>query len=162
MISEPLLIWEKYQQHFCNDLDYRIQQMHGVPLVLAYPKYDYGLFLLGLGLQDQQRSLTDANLPENTFDWSAAHASLNRSVEVAHSRELATTMQGQLNSDQKACFDTNYSCCYRPSRISPLLFTGPWWYGEDLSIYSTMPLLSGSKQKRPLRCINRHCGPVTS
>jgi hypothetical protein len=38
------------------------------PLPLVDPYYDYGLFLLGLGLADLQRTLTDIALPENTFD----------------------------------------------------------------------------------------------
>lgn len=38
-------------------------------MVLLNPHYDYGLWMLAQGLEDQQMSLTGVSLLENVFDW---------------------------------------------------------------------------------------------
>ena len=63
------------------------------PLPLIDPHYDYGLFLLGLGLADLQRTLTDVGLPENVFDWTVSHYMANQRVDIARETSLATIMQ---------------------------------------------------------------------
>jgi hypothetical protein len=62
------------------------------PLSLVNPYYNYGLFLLGLGLTDLQRTLTDVALPENTFDWTVSHRIADLRVDRAHKTSLATVI----------------------------------------------------------------------
>jgi hypothetical protein len=73
---------------------------------LIDPYYNYGLFLLGLGLADLQRILTDIALPENTFDWTISHCTADLQVDYTHEISLATAIQAQLNIDQYSCFQT--------------------------------------------------------
>jgi hypothetical protein len=69
LISDPAEIWRRYCESFCEDLYHRLSITSlSFPLSLSNPHYDYGLWLIAQGLADQQRSLTDALLPENTFD----------------------------------------------------------------------------------------------
>jgi hypothetical protein len=75
-------------------------------LPLVDPYYNYGLFLLGLGLADLQRMLTDIALPENTFDWTVSHRTADLQVDRIHETLLATVIQAQLNVDQYSCFQT--------------------------------------------------------
>ena len=47
MIADPLAIWERYKLYFTDDLRHRLGQASAdFPLVLLYPYYNYGLFLL--------------------------------------------------------------------------------------------------------------------
>jgi hypothetical protein len=64
---------------------------------LVDPYYNYGLFLLGLGLADLQRTLTDIALPENTFNWTVSHYTANLRVNCTYETLLATAIQAQLN-----------------------------------------------------------------
>jgi hypothetical protein len=75
-------------------------------LPLVNPYYNYGLFLLGLGLADLQRILTDITLPENTFNWTVSHCTADLQVDYTYEILLATVIQAQLNVDQYSCFQT--------------------------------------------------------
>jgi hypothetical protein len=70
------------------------------PLPLINPHYDYGLFLLGLGLADLQKTLTDVGLPENVFNWTVSHRTADQQVDLTRETLRAATIQAQLNSDQ--------------------------------------------------------------
>jgi hypothetical protein len=69
LIADPRAIWDRYKESFCDDLARRLtHQSIDFPLPLLEPHLDYGLFLLGCGIADLQRTLTDAGLPKNIFD----------------------------------------------------------------------------------------------
>ena len=54
MIADPLEIWRRYRESFCDDLQYRLSITPiCFPLVLVGPYYDYRLWLLAQGLTDQ-------------------------------------------------------------------------------------------------------------
>jgi hypothetical protein len=101
-------IWDRYKVHFYNDLACKLAYNLSIdfPLPLVDPYYNYGLFLLGLGLTDLQRTLTDVALPENTFNWTVSHRTADLRVDCAHETLLATVIQAQLNMDQCSCFQT--------------------------------------------------------
>jgi hypothetical protein len=94
--------------YFCNDLARKLAYNPSIdfPLPLVDPYYNYGLFLLGLGLTDLQRILTDIALPENTFDWTVSHRTADLRINCTHETSLATAIQAQLNIDQYSCFQT--------------------------------------------------------
>jgi hypothetical protein len=107
MIADPLEIWRRYHESLCDDLQHRLLTTPvSFPLVFVNPHYDYGLWLIAQGLADQQRSLTDFSLPENTFDWSDIDQSIIRQDHQAINQRLANEIKSQLNVDQKACFQT--------------------------------------------------------
>jgi hypothetical protein len=71
MITDPGEIWKRYRNYFCDDLLYRLRHTTvSFPLVLANLVYDYGLWLLAMGLADLQKGLADFFLLVNVFDWS--------------------------------------------------------------------------------------------
>jgi hypothetical protein len=80
--------------YFCNDLARKLayDPLIDFPLPLVDSYYNYGLFLLGLGLADLQRMLTDIALPENTFDWTVSHRTADLRVDCAYEMSLATVI----------------------------------------------------------------------
>ena len=109
LITDPQQIWDQYRVSFCDDLYYYLSQTStsfSFPLVLLNPHYDYGLWLLAQGLADQQRSLTDASLPENVFNWFNFNNLTIQQDNQALSRQITDDLQHQLNPDQEACFRT--------------------------------------------------------
>ncbi len=54
LIADLQAIWDQYKEHFCDDLARKLAHDPSLwfPLPLINPHYDYGLFLLGLGLAD--------------------------------------------------------------------------------------------------------------
>jgi hypothetical protein len=94
LIADMQAIWDRYKVHFCDDLARKLAYDPSIdfPLPLVDPYYNYGLFLLGLGLADLQRMLTDIALPENTFDWTVSHCTADLRVDYAHETSLATAI----------------------------------------------------------------------
>ena len=106
LLGDPLAIWDRFKDHFCDDLLYQLRQPPiNFPLPLLHPEYDYGLFLIGQELAKCQRTLEGCKLPVNTVDWSRIHASAREQEEQATSAQLGHQLQSQLNTDQASCFD---------------------------------------------------------
>ena len=80
---------------FCDDLAYKLTYDRSVdfPLPLLNPHFDYGLFLLGLGVADLQKSLTDVGLPENVFDWTRSHRTADQEADIARDMSPAATIR---------------------------------------------------------------------
>jgi hypothetical protein len=107
MITDPGEIWKRYRNYFCDDLLHRLRHTTvSFPLVLANPVYDYGLWLLAMGLADLQKGLADFFLPVNVFDWSDLDQLTIQRDEQAVCKQQAEEMERQLNDDQKECFRT--------------------------------------------------------
>jgi superfamily II DNA or RNA helicase len=125
--------------HFCDDLARKLAHdpLIDFPLPLVDPHYDYGLFLLGLGLADLQRTLTDVALPENTFDWTGSHRTANLRVDRAHETSLATAMQAQLNVDQRSCFQTIMAAITDDAQTAHFYLQGPGGTGKTF-LYKTL------------------------
>jgi hypothetical protein len=87
-------IWDRYKEYFYNDLACKLAYDPSIdfPLPLVDPHYNYGLFLLGLGLADLQRTLTDVALPENTFNWTVSHYAANLRVDRTYEMLLVTAI----------------------------------------------------------------------
>jgi hypothetical protein len=107
------------------------------PLPLVNPYYNYGLFLLGLGLTDLQQILTDIALPENTFNWTVSHRTANLQVDCTHETLLATTIQAQLNIDQRSCFQTIMAVVTDDIQTAHFYLQGPGGTGKTF-LYKTL------------------------
>jgi hypothetical protein len=125
--------------HFCDDLARKLAYNPSIdfPLPLVNPYYDYGLFLLGLGLADLQQMLTDVALPENTFDWTVSHCTADLQVDRTHETSLATVMQAQLNVDQRSCFQTIIAAVTDNMQTAHFYLQGPGSTGKTF-LYKTL------------------------
>jgi hypothetical protein len=87
-------IWDWYKEHFYNDLACKLAYnlLIDFPLPLVNPYYNYSLFLLGLGLADLQRILTDVTLSENTFNWTVSYYTANLRVDRTYKTSLVTAI----------------------------------------------------------------------
>lgn len=137
LIPDPAAIWERYKDSLCDDLYHRLQSITGFPLILPYPHYDYGLFLLNLGFTDLQRTNTDFGLPIAVFDWAAIHT---RSTSRAD-RELravrAAEMKAKLNRDQLSCFNTVVTALQEDPQRAHFYLQGPSGTGKTF-LYTTL------------------------
>lgn len=138
LIADPSEIWRRYRESFCDDLSHRLSTTPlSFPLALSYPHYDYGLWLIAQGLADQQRSLTDALLPENVFDWSDIEESIVRRDIQADSRRITDNMQAQLNIDQETCFQTIVRTVTDGPQAAYFYLQGPGGTGKTF-LYRTL------------------------
>jgi hypothetical protein len=138
LFADPSEIWARYCSAFCDDLAHCLRTMpSSFPLVLLDPHYDYGLWLIAQGLTDLQRSLTDASLPKNCFDWAEVHSLTIRQDSQAHSRRVATDLQLQLNADQAACFQTIVQAIADHPQAAHFYLQGPGGTGKTF-LYKTL------------------------
>jgi len=124
---------------FCDDLAYKLTYDRSVdfPLPLLNPYFDYGLFLLGLGVADLQKSLTDVGLPENIFDWTRTYRTADQEADIARNMSLAATMQTRLNDDQLACFCTITTAITDDPQTAHFYLQGPGGAGKTF-LYKTL------------------------
>jgi hypothetical protein len=138
VIADPLAIWDRYKDSFCEDLWHRLTTTSvAFPLPLLNPHYDYGLYLIGQGLADLQWSLTDARLPVNTFDWLQIHAAASREHTIAVDTANAVTMREQLNQDQQDCFQTIVRAVTDDPQTAHFYLQGPGGTGKTF-LYKTL------------------------
>ena len=139
LIADPQVIWDRYKEHFCDDLARKLAHDPSIsfPLPLIDPHYDYGLFLLGLGLADLQQTLTDAGLPENIFDWTASHRTADQQANLDCESSLASVMQAQLNLDQQACFQAIVTAITDDPQTAHFYLQGPGGTGKTF-LYKTL------------------------
>jgi hypothetical protein len=125
--------------YFCNDLARKLAHNPSIdfPLPLVDSYYNYGLFLLGLGLADLQRILTDIALPENTFDWTVSHRMADLQVDRTYKTLLATAIQAQLNMDQYSCFQTIIVVVTDDIQTAHFYLQGPGSTGKTF-LYKTL------------------------
>jgi hypothetical protein len=139
LIADIRAIWDRYKVHFYNDLARKLAYDPSIdfPLPLVDPHYNYGLFLLGLGLADLQRTLTDIALPENTFNWTVSHRMADLRVDCTHETSLATAMQAQLNVDQYSCFQMIMAAVTDNTQTAHFYLQGPGSTGKTF-LYKTL------------------------
>ena len=90
-LSQPEVLWNDFQQHICDDLEYRLQAM-GIDHPTTDMVYDYGLFLLGKLLSDSGRSLQEwPSMPQVQQDWQS------RTVNSLIADQLNSLIADQLN-----------------------------------------------------------------
>jgi len=69
-IIHPTQIWTCFQQYFCDDLPYRLQQSTiQIPEDMPTPHFDYGLHLLSKNFAQGRKLLIDYGLPLSIQDW---------------------------------------------------------------------------------------------
>lgn len=152
VFANPLEIWRRYGQSFCDDLRHKLSTPGlSFPLVLSDVHHDYGLWLIAQGLADQQRSLTDVALPENVFDWSVVHARITQqetgsSVQENH-EETASEMVAKMNDGQKACFDTIVRAVTDDPQTAHFYLQGPGGTGKTF-VYKALYHHFSGKGKR--------------
>jgi hypothetical protein len=139
LIADPQTIWDQYKEHFCDDLARKLahKELMNFPLPLVDPHYDYGLFLLGLGLADLQMTLTDVGLPKNVFDWTVSHRTADQQVDLVRETSLAATMEAQLNPDQRSCFQTIVAAVADNPQTAHFYLQGPGGTGKTF-LYQTL------------------------
>lgn len=131
LIADPVEVWNRFKDHFCDDLSHRLGQMPATfPLVLQEPHYDYGLFLLSLGLADLQQGLADVGLPTCLFDWSHAHVQASRAEGQALDTARAASMQSQLNADQLSAFQQVVTAVTDDPQTAHFYLQGPGGTGK--------------------------------
>lgn len=138
LFADPLEIWDRYRSSFCDDLYHRLTNTPSLfPLPLSNPHYDYSLWLIGQGLTDLQRSLTDDLLPENSFDWSVVDTLAVYQGNQAQSLQVANNLQAQLNPDQEACFRTIIHAITDDPHTTHFYLQGPGGTGKTF-LYKTL------------------------
>ncbi|KAG5961806.1 hypothetical protein E4U57_007398 [Claviceps arundinis] len=73
MIANPLAIWDRYKDHFCDDLPRRLENRDTFLSDLQDPVWYYGLYLLAEGLDDKQLPLAQFCLLATTCDLGLDH-----------------------------------------------------------------------------------------
>ncbi|CCE26556.1 uncharacterized protein CPUR_00024 [Claviceps purpurea 20.1] len=115
LIADPLAIWNKYKDQFCDDLERRLDRRQSIPSNLREPNgdglrephIDYGLYLLAESLADQHLTLADFNLPSCVGNWGSTHLELSLSGAGNTDEDLdavALELREKLNADQEAAF----------------------------------------------------------
>lgn len=138
LIADPLTIWNRYKDHFSDDLRYFLELRRvDFPLPLQDPHYDYALFLLGLGLADQQRTLTDVHLPINEYDWAVVHEQTHHTNRIESYLILADQMMSQLNPDQLRCFNIIVTAITDHPDTAHFYLQGPGGTGKTF-LYKTL------------------------
>jgi hypothetical protein len=131
LIRDQLAIWDRFKDHFCDDLLYQLRQP-GVsfPLPLLHPKYDYGLFLIRRRLADCRQTFDNCKLPVNVFDWSEVYASTRGQEELATNLQVGHQLRGQLNPDQVSCFETIEAAITDDLQTAQFYLQGPGGIGK--------------------------------
>ena len=140
LIADPRAIWDRYKTYFCDDLARKLSHTLpriDFPLPLLDPHYDYGLWLLGLGIADLQQTLADVSLPENVFNWTRCHETVDQQLNIARETSLVDTMQARLNLDQRSCFQTIIAAITDDPRTAHFYLQGPGGTGKTF-LYQTL------------------------
>ena len=116
-ISNPLALWEQFQDSFCDNIPQLLASESGrVPVPPDAQEgqeniqYDYGLFLLHKQLQDYGKSLADFDLPSPQLHWEQHDKGVPSIVqeELAYNyheqQEISERLSQQLSDEQRACF----------------------------------------------------------
>jgi hypothetical protein len=90
-IPHPMGNWEKFCDHFCDDITLlRLEQLN-CPATLENPQYYYGLYLIGQQLRSMNKQLTDFYLPRVIHHW----VNDERFPRTAHIRNFSCDKEGQ-------------------------------------------------------------------
>jgi hypothetical protein len=93
--------------------------------------------LLADGLTDNQQSLEEHGLPSFTWDWTRKHHLSSVTDRLEDHTSLATTMQAQLNSDQKSCFEKIVTAIESDPQTAHFYLQGPGGTGKTF-LYKTL------------------------
>ena len=109
--SDPVLLWNTYWPHICDNLQYQLQHNNIHINPTDEDVHDYGLYLIDLLLSASGKSLKKQwpYMPQVTQDWEANlrnHLITEQlRYDAVKQAELAAQNQDSFNPDQSAVFD---------------------------------------------------------
>jgi len=109
--SDPVLLWNTYWPHICDDLRYRLQHTNIRPNPTDEDIQDYGLYLINQLLMVSGKSLEKdwPYMPQITQDWEANIENRliaeQRRYDIMEQAQLAVENMRTFNPDQRAAFD---------------------------------------------------------
>ena len=140
-------IWNRYREHFCDDLAYRLLAMPDMSDLqrdgeaLEHASFDYGLFLIRENLLQHGKSLDDFDLPAPTRQWEGREGNRLINAEVSYDTEreeaAANAAIAQLNEDQRACFDIIIDTLTANPEMAHFFLQGPAGTGKAF-LYTTI------------------------
>ena len=107
--TAPLVLWNQFKEHICDDLKRKLQHMgHENPT--EEQVYDYGLYLIDLDLRKKGKSLEQCPpMPLPVGNWAQLHGNRLIAEQLAYDqadqRDKAQQRLGQLNEEQHAAYD---------------------------------------------------------
>jgi hypothetical protein len=108
-VAAPVALWDRFATNICNDLPHLLNQRNNLPTSPDL-HLDYGLFLISGMLAHHSHALADYGLPSYQYPW--GHTETNQlyatelRYEPTEELRLRDEIYGQLNPDQRSCFDT--------------------------------------------------------
>ncbi len=129
-MARPLLIWNQFKDHICDDL-LRELERRSVPISsLQNAHIDYGLYLLSVGLTDVGKQLTDFGLPLPQYGWSVRLPYVGQGFDPVHETAVAEHLVSKLNPDQLSCFRTICSAIETGPQTAHFYLQGPGGTGK--------------------------------
>ena len=112
-ISDPLVLWNQFKEHFCDDLQYRLRirgiEDLSIPSNLQNIHLDYGLYLLSEHLVAGRTSLEECCLPQPVVEWAAPVENALIAEELSHDlREQDQDLEAMLlslNTEQQHSYN---------------------------------------------------------
>ena len=68
-ITDAIAIWDKFADHFCNNLFHQLRDWPNIPKDLTNPNHDYGLYLLSELLKESGKTLEQCGLSLPNHTW---------------------------------------------------------------------------------------------
>ena len=106
-ITDAIAIWDKFANHFCDDLPHQLQDWPNIPEDLTNPHYDYGLYLLSELLKESGKTLEQCGLPLPNHTWRPDNSLLRRELDYDPMYEalLEAEKAVTFNIEQRECFE---------------------------------------------------------
>ena len=80
-ITDKIRIWDKFANHFCDDLSHQFQDWPNIPQDLTNLYYYYGLYLLSKLLKKSGKMLEQCGLPLQNHIWRPNNSSFQRELD---------------------------------------------------------------------------------
>jgi hypothetical protein len=130
--ADPLLLWNQFCEHICDDLKHALEQKQMLPTEKMI--YDYGLYLIDRSLGQSNKSLKDyPPMPIPLEDWDGMFGNRLIQEQRAYSRTEETQKANdrvlQFNADQKNAYD-NIMASINQNQGSLFFLNGPAGTGK--------------------------------
>ena len=140
-ITDPDTMWTRFREHFCDDLLPRVRRFGPQYQPAEDFIFDYGLYLIKLGLDDFGMTPRKVLLQSHEMPWDEVEgdAIVNSELRYDHINEQADfdTAILSLNADQRRAFETITAAIERDPELAQFFLHGPAGTGKSF-LYKTL------------------------
>ena len=140
-IADADAMWMRFRAHFCDDLARRIAQFGQNHQDVENPHFDYGLYLIKVGLDDFHKTPSEIGLQEHHLPWHELEGDSlilsELSYDCNEEQARADANMTRLNIEQRAAFDAITTAVDNDPSKAHFFVQGPAGTGKSF-LYSTL------------------------